>query len=345
MQPGSSRQRSSQVTQAKGPSTREKAIRGYTDRTKEGLKRIAEGGGYGNDEGYGSRSSYLGQAIIQAVLAGFLAAAPQTAGGLIFTDGPTAYSDILFRIIALGFTAAAVTNWVQEAAAKAGMLDEDLHRRANGTLSFFAAANLFITLITYIPNPILYPKPFVQVPAAAAIVFLSAAQWWVAGRNYAKYAPEGANPVKIIKSFVGDFSTVTKFDGLNSGIYAFLTVAFVGAGFSYLLAPSQTLDLIFGTNFPKTPADLYLWQLIGGVVSIVAGSTALTQRDAALQNNFSLPNKRTLMAGLGVTSIGHTLLLATLLGTDRAGPLLFPLGFVWGLSAVASSLIAIKPKE
>ena len=68
-------------------------------------------------------------------------------------------------------------------------------------------------------------------------------------------------------------------------------------------------------------------------------------QDAALQNNFSLPNKRTLMAGLGVTSIGHTLLLATLLGTDRAGPLLFPLGFVWGLSAVASSLIAIKPKE
>ena len=44
-----------------------------------------------------------------------------------------------------------------------------------------------------------YPKPFVQVPAAAAIVFLSAAQWWVAGRNYAKYAPESANPVKIIK--------------------------------------------------------------------------------------------------------------------------------------------------
>lgn len=39
---------------------------------------VAEGGGYGNDEGYGSRSSYLGQAGIQAVLAGFLAAAPQT---------------------------------------------------------------------------------------------------------------------------------------------------------------------------------------------------------------------------------------------------------------------------
>lgn len=81
-----------------------------------------------------------------------------------------------------------------------------------------------------------------------------------------------------VQSFVSDFSTVTNFDGLNSGIYAFLTAAFVGAGFAYIGAPAQTLDAIFGTAFPKTPADLYLWQLIGGAVSTVVGPIALTQR-------------------------------------------------------------------
>ena len=32
----------------------------------------------------------------------------------------------------------------------------------------------------------------------AAIILFSSALWWLAGRNYAKYSPEGANPIKIL---------------------------------------------------------------------------------------------------------------------------------------------------
>ena len=32
----------------------------------------------------------------------------------------------------------------------------------------------------------------------AAIILSSLALWWLAGRNYAKYSPEGANPIKIL---------------------------------------------------------------------------------------------------------------------------------------------------
>ena len=51
------------------------------------------------------------------------------------------------------------------------------------------------------------------------------------------------------------------------------------------------------------------------------------------------------MVGLAAASAAHVAVLLPLLHTPQAGPLLFPLGFVWGFSAVASALIAIKPKE
>jgi hypothetical protein len=37
------------------------------------------------------------------------------------------------------------------------------------------------------------------VPGAAALGAEAVLQWWASGRNYAKYSPEGANPVAIIK--------------------------------------------------------------------------------------------------------------------------------------------------
>ena len=32
----------------------------------------------------------------------------------------------------------------------------------------------------------------------AAIILFSSALWWLAGRNYAMYSSEGANPIKIL---------------------------------------------------------------------------------------------------------------------------------------------------
>lgn len=68
-------------------------------------------------------------------------------------------------------------------------------------------------------------------------------------------------------------------------------------------------------------------------------------QEAANQNNFSDPSKRALMTGLALASAAHVAVFLPLLNTPQAGPLLFPVGFVWGTSAVASALIAIKPKE
>ena len=51
------------------------------------------------------------------------------------------------------------------------------------------------------------------------------------------------------------------------------------------------------------------------------------------------------MAGLAVLSAAHVAVFLPLLNTDQSGPLLFPVGFIWGVSAVTSTLIAIKPKE
>ena len=63
---------------------------------------------------------------------------------------------------------------VLQAAADNDMLDDVVHRRANGSLSFF------VTLITFIPNEV-YPHPVVNPPIAAAVVLVSAFKWWVAG--------------------------------------------------------------------------------------------------------------------------------------------------------------------
>ena len=88
---------------------------------------------------------------------------------------------------------------LMQAAAENDLLDDVVHRRANASLSFFAATQVFVTLITFVPNPV-YPHPIINAPAAIGLEALSLFQWWVAGRNYAKYSEGiGANPIKIIK--------------------------------------------------------------------------------------------------------------------------------------------------
>ena len=75
---------------------------------------------------------------------------------------------------------------VLQAAADNDMLDDVVHRRANGSLSFFAANAIFVTLITFIPNEV-YPHPVVNPPIAAAIVLVSAFKWWVAGTSFVSW--------------------------------------------------------------------------------------------------------------------------------------------------------------
>ena len=77
-------------------------------------------------------------------------------------------------------------------AADAGRLAETIHRRGNASLSFFAATCLGLPLCSYLTLPIVTPQ------AGVAFGLLSAAQWLVAGRGYAKYSPEGADPFAIL---------------------------------------------------------------------------------------------------------------------------------------------------
>lgn len=78
-------------------------------------------------------------------------------------------------------------------AAETGDLDDDTHRRLNGSLSFFAATQLGLQAASFATNPIL------NLPAAAGLGLVAAATWWVAGRNYAKYSREGPSPIGVLQ--------------------------------------------------------------------------------------------------------------------------------------------------
>ncbi len=67
-----------------------------------------------------------------------------------------------------------------------------------------------------------------------------------------------------------------KTDGLNSGIYAALTVGFIIAGLGYEFAPVQSLDAILGTLAGKGTQTVLLWQLTGGAVATAVAPLAYT---------------------------------------------------------------------
>ncbi|DBB12070.1 TPA: hypothetical protein ACH3X3_006183 [Trebouxia sp. C0006] len=319
----------------------------YRDRSAEGIMRLAEGGAYGEKEAGGNSFSYWFLAVVFAGAAAFAAVAPHMAAELLFGSAgrPHDYlQEALFRLLAVGFVGAASQNWILKDAARDGFLDEAIFRRANISLAMLAGTNLFFLASTFISNPI-YPSSPLLPTAALALGAININQLWVSGINFVKYSPEGFNTFKIFKSFFMDLKSLSSVSGLNSGIYSALTASFVLAGLIYIGLPSQTLTAIFGSAAEKGLEDIFLWQLIGTAVSMAVAPIAFTQQEAANQNNFSDPSKRTLMTGLAAASAAHVAVFLPLLGTSQSGPLLFPVGFIWGVSAVASGLIAIKPKE
>ena len=81
-----------------------------------------------------------------------------------------------------------------------------------------------------------------------------------------------------LQSFFTDIKSLTDISGLNSGIYAALTAAFILTGLSYIGLPTQTLDLVFGTSAQKGLEDIFLWHLIGTAVSMGVAAIAFTQK-------------------------------------------------------------------
>jgi hypothetical protein len=81
-----------------------------------------------------------------------------------------------------------------------------------------------------------------------------------------------------VQSYGKDISTVGQNDGLISSLYAFLTLAIIGAGFAYLFVPVPTLNAVFGPLAGKGPEDVFRWQLIGGGLATLVGPIAFTER-------------------------------------------------------------------
>ncbi|KAK9830848.1 hypothetical protein WJX74_009955 [Apatococcus lobatus] len=280
--------------------------------------------------------------VIYAALGVAIYVAPHSAADFIFgpAAGPHDYlHEVSFKLLGLFFEVVALYNFFQQSAAAEGKLADTIHRRGNASLSFFAATCLGLPLVSYLTNPIITPT------AGAVFGALSAAQWLTAGRGYAKHSPEGANPFAILGSYGKDLTQLGKVDGLNSSLYSMFTATFIGIGFAFLFFPGPTKGGMLGAQPSLGPEDQLLWQLLGGTIATVIGPICYTMQEAAIQNNFSQRPKRLLMAGLSLVSGAYVFTLLPLLFTDKSGPLLFWAGFPWGTLAVASALIAVKPKE
>jgi hypothetical protein len=327
---------------------------GNAKQAQKGLRKVAEGEDYDNEDGYGNPASYTALSAGFGLTAASIFALPEEAARIIFQEGYGSVHDYLhdpiLKLLAIGLSAASVINWVQKNAAQRGELDEQLHRRLDGALSFFAAGQIFIQGLAFTPlaGQYLgtYGSSLIAPPVAAALGGAAALQWWVAGRNYAKYSPEGTNPTAIIKSFAYDASQT--FADLSNGFlplaYAFLTATFLGAGFGYLLAPYQTLDIIFGGFATKGPEDVLTWQLVGAGISILLGSIGYSLKEAALEGTLEEGRYKALNLGLLTASLGHVAVLGPLLNTPGAGTGLPLLLGAW-VGSTAVSLVGLNQRD
>ncbi|KAK9862250.1 hypothetical protein WJX84_006889 [Apatococcus fuscideae] len=277
--------------------------------------------------------------VIYAVLGIAVYVAPHPAADFVFGPAAGLSHEVTFKLLGIFFELVALYNFFQQSAAAEGNLGETIHRRGNGSLSFFGAACLSIPFLSYLTNPIITPT------AGAIFGSLSAAQWLAAGRGYAKYSPDGANPFAVLQSYAKDLTQLRNTDGLNSTLFSMFTATFIGIGLAFLFFPEPTKAGMFGAMPALGPEDQLLWQILGSTIATVVGPICYTQQEAAIQNNFSQRPKRLLMGGLALASGAYVFTLLPLLFTDKAGGLLFWAGFPWGTLTVVSTLIAVKPKE
>lgn len=321
---------------------------------QKNLKRTAEGDAFDSADGGGNPQAYAALSAGFGLTAASIFALPEEAAQIIFNQGYGSVHDYLhdplLKLLAIGLSAASVINWVQKDAAERGDLNETVHRRLNGALSFFGAGQIFIQGLAFTPLAAQYLGTYgtdlVSPTAAAGLGAFAALQWWVAGRNYAKYSQEGANPVAIVKSFAYDASQT--FADLSNGFlplgYAFLTATFLAAGFGYLLAPTGTLDIVFGTLANKGPEDILTWQLVGAGVAILLGPMAYSCKEGALDGVLGEDTYKNLNIGILLAALGHVAVFGPLLDTPGAGSGLPLLLAAW-VGAGAVSVVGLNQRD
>ncbi|WIA31070.1 hypothetical protein OEZ86_001098 [Tetradesmus obliquus] len=297
---------------------------------------------------------------VLALAAGLAASNPQLAAGILFkpsflAGGGAASSLILplMQILSLGWSAAAVTNFVQGDGAIKDDLASTLHKRLNASLSTFSIAQLGLLglLLTPLSASILDGAQGSEILNQTGVAVLGAGvlfQLYVAGVNYSRNAPEGYNPVADAKTWVNDAKNIfTGVTGGSSTGYAYLTAALLASGLGYIAAPLPTLQAVFGGSVASAgPESIVLWQLIGAGVSMLVAPWALSLKEAAAGNQLSDVRYKLLNIGLLSAGIGHLLVLQPLLGDPaRSGPLLPVIVGAWASAALLGGVGLLKKAQ
>eukprot|EP00878_Enallax_costatus_P002514 GHUV01002695.1.p1 GENE.GHUV01002695.1~~GHUV01002695.1.p1 ORF type:complete len:416 (+),score=125.33 GHUV01002695.1:151-1398(+) len=298
-----------------------------------------------------SPTAYLANTLVLALFAGYTASNPLAAASLLINPAYLTSSTFglvlpLMRILSLGYSAAAVTNYVQSNGAVEQDLDSTLHKRLNASLSTFSVAQLGLLglCLTPLSRSILGGELGTNVLNVAGVGVLGlgvAIQLYVAGVNYAKNAPEGYSPVADAKTWLQDAAnTFSNVDGANSAGYAVLTASLLAAGIGYLVLPYPTLVGVFGSSAANAgPEAIVLWQLIGAGVSMIAGPLAYQCKDGAAENELSDVRYKLMNIALLTAGVGHWLVLLPRWGSEAtAGPLLPVVLGTWATAALLGSV-------
>lgn len=319
-------------------------------RQRESFERLAE---------EQSPTAYLANTLVLALFAGYTASNPLAAASLLINPAhltPATFGLVLplLRILSLGYSAAAVTNYVQSNGAVEQDLDSTLHKRLNAALSTFSVAQLTLLglLLTPLSRSVLGGELGTEVLNVTGVGVLGLGvliQLYVAGVNYAKNAPEGYSPVADAKSWLKDAANIfSNVDGPNSAGYAVLAAGLIAAGVGYLVLPYPTLVGVFGSSAANAgPEAIVLWQLIGAGVALIAGPLAYQAKDGAADNELSDVRYKLINIALLTAGVGHWLVLLPRWGSEAtAGPLLPVVLGTWGVAALLGSVNLLQsPKR
>ncbi|KAF6255214.1 hypothetical protein COO60DRAFT_1662542 [Scenedesmus sp. NREL 46B-D3] len=299
---------------------------------------------------------------VLALAAGFAAASPQFTASLFFKPeflvaggAGSALIEPLMRILSLGWSSAAVTNYVQGAGAIEGDLDSLLHKRLNAGLSTFCIAQALLLgiLLTPLSENLLggaLGTDVLNLPGLVGLTAGVAFQLYVASVNYARNAPEGYNAVADVKAWISDVAnTFSGINGFTSVFYSILSVSFFGAGLSYLVAPVQMLQAVFGGSVGSSgPESIVLWQLIGISLSTIVAPACLSLKEGAADDNLADVRYKLLNIGLLTAGVGHCLVLQPRLGdpaTSGGGLILSTILVAWGTAIVLGGKGLLKSNK
>ncbi|KAI7838055.1 hypothetical protein COHA_008138 [Chlorella ohadii] len=225
------------------------------------------------------------------------------------------------------------------AASAAAFALEECARRGQAYLLTFTADTLKLGLVAFAAMNIVLQFYYPRTLTAAAAIASSVAMCLLAALPASQLlvAPEDRARVwNDFRRLPGDLLSGTwlRRSSLPGALYMLLTIAFPAAGLAYFVAPNTTLYHTFGYIYGKSTA--MVWKGIGaGLVTILPAIT-YTLKDKAENELLGRSIARTLNLGLMAASIGHLLVLGTVLNHGIGGFMLPAVTATWGTALLAS---------